>query len=170
MRGSDTLEEARPGLAVGHQKPGLGKAVRLQLLLDPPCKPQVEIELRNIAGAHRAVRITGVSNVHDDPEFRGIAHGGGRFQSGRAQGDRPQGGELYSVVLWRCGWLCRFGWLWRGDALWRVVLLRRAFEHSRPTAGIADLDRQKRQCRHRGDDGAAAGPNVKACPDEFFPQ
>src|SRR6476646_160432 len=50
-----------------------------------------------------------MSHIQNDPEFRGIAHCCDRFQSGRVQGDRPQGGKLYSVGLWR------------GDVLWRFA-------------------------------------------------
>src|SRR6266576_3994556 len=66
--GSDTLEEAGPGLALGHEQPGLGKACGLQFLLDPLRKAPIEDE-------------------------------------------RPQGGKLYSVGLWR------------GDVPWRFAVL-----------------------------------------------
>jgi hypothetical protein len=36
----------------------------------------------------------------------------------------------------------------------------------RRPAGIADLDRQKHHCGHRGDDGAAAGPKSRSDPAE----
>src|SRR5258708_7518352 len=49
-----------------------------------------------------------VSHIQNDPEFRGIAHCCDR---GKVQGDRPQGGKLYSVGLWR------------GDVLWRFAVL-----------------------------------------------
>jgi len=34
---------------------------------------------------------------------------------------------------------------------------------------LADLNRQQHQCRHRGDDGAMAGPNTQARACEFSP-
>ncbi len=52
--GGDTLEEAGPGLALGQEQPGFGKAFGLQFLLDPLRKPQIEDELGDVAGADRA--------------------------------------------------------------------------------------------------------------------
>jgi hypothetical protein len=52
--GGDTLDEAGPGLALGQEQPGLGKAFGLQFLLDPLRKPQIEDELGDVAGADRA--------------------------------------------------------------------------------------------------------------------
>src|SRR5439155_24903716 len=107
--GGDTFDEAGPGLALAHEQPRLSKAFGLQLLLDPLRKAQVEDELGNVAGADRAFRFGGMSYVQNNPELRGIATGRDRFQSGRGQADRPQGGKLYGAVLWRGGRLRRSG-------------------------------------------------------------
>jgi hypothetical protein len=54
VRRGDTLGEAGPGLALGQQQPGLGKAFGLQSLFDPSCKAQIENKFCDVAGAGRA--------------------------------------------------------------------------------------------------------------------
>jgi hypothetical protein len=109
--GGDTFDEAAPGLALGQQQSGLGKSFGLQLLLDPLRKAQIEDKLGNVAGADRAFRFGGMSDIQNDPEFCGVASGSDRLQGGRVQLDRPQRGKLYGVALWRDGALRQFGWL-----------------------------------------------------------
>jgi hypothetical protein len=52
--GGDSLDEAGPSLALGHEQLSLSKAFGLQLLLDPLRKAQIEDELGDVAGADRA--------------------------------------------------------------------------------------------------------------------
>jgi hypothetical protein len=52
--GGDTFDKAGPGLALGQEHPGLGKAFGLQFLLDPMREAQIEDELGDVAGAGRA--------------------------------------------------------------------------------------------------------------------
>jgi hypothetical protein len=87
----DALDQAGPGLALGHEQLGLSKAFGLQFLLDALCKAQIEVEFGDVAGAGRAFRFSGMSHIQNDPEICGIACRCVRSQSGRAQGRRPQG-------------------------------------------------------------------------------
>lgn len=95
----DTPKEAAPRPALGYQQRGPGKAFGLQLLLDPLRKASIEDELGNVTGTDRAFGFRGMSHIENDPEFRRIACW---FQRGEVQGDRPQGGKLYSVGFRRC--------------------------------------------------------------------
>jgi len=157
---SDAFEEARLGLALGHEQSGFCKAFGLQFLLDPLRKAQIEDKLGDVSGAGRAFRFGGMSDIESDPEFRAIADRSGRLQG--TQVGRPEGGKLYRVGLSRSGGLGRDGRLSRGDVmLGRFAVLRRALEHIRQPAGSAGLDRQKHTCGHHGDDDRAA-PNVEA--------
>src|SRR6516162_1373679 len=106
----DAPEQAGSRLAFGHEHPRLGKTFTLQFLLDPLCKTQIEDELRDIAGADRAFRFGGVTDIQDDFEFRGIAWIRDRFQRGRVDAVRPQSGKPYMMGLWR------------GDVLWRLAV------------------------------------------------
>jgi hypothetical protein len=74
--GNDAFEQARPCLALRHQQAGFNETFRPQSLLNPFREPQIEIEFRNIARAHRAGRFGSMSNVQKDGEFRSIAFQG----------------------------------------------------------------------------------------------
>ena len=69
----DAPGETGPGPALGHQQARPGKALGLQFLFDPLRQVQIEDELGDITGADRAFRFGGMSDIHGDPEFRGIA-------------------------------------------------------------------------------------------------
>src|SRR6516162_2213082 len=108
--GGDTPEQAGSRLAPGHEQPRLGKTFTLQFLLDPLCKAQIEDELRDVAGAHRAFRFSGMADIEDDREFRRIARICDRSQRRRVDAVRLQSGKLYRMGLWR------------GDMLWRFAV------------------------------------------------
>ena len=106
------LTRLRPRLALGHQQLRLGKAFGLQFLLDPLRQAQVENEFGDVAGADRAFRLGGMSDIDDDPEFRGshvtgCRHGGMEapapaLQLRRRLWRRPQASPD-GGALWRRG-------------------------------------------------------------------
>src|ERR1700733_9595145 len=108
-----------------------------------------------------------MSNIHNDPEFLGIADRSRRFQS--VQVGRPEGRKLYMMGLARSCVPVHSSGLSRNDVmLVRFYVLRRTFENIRKPVRSAGPDRQKYQCGRHDDDGAATKPAVEARAQEFL--
>src|ERR1700677_4711961 len=101
-----------------------------------------------------------MSDIHNDPEFLGIADRSRRFQS--AQVGRPEGRKLYMMGLARRCVPVHSGGLSRNDVmLVRFYVLRRTFENIRKPVRSAGLDRQKHQRGRHGDDYVAAMSDIE---------
>ena len=118
----DAPDQTGPRSALGHEQPGPGKALGLQLLFDPMSKAQIENELGDVAGAHRALGFGGMSDIENDPEFRRVAcHRPCRGRTRRTRAQRGYAALGLGGMPGRGGGsLRRGGVAGRSDLLWFV--------------------------------------------------